>query len=226
MSGEQKILSVSALAADVHNLGRDFNRLHEAGIQYLHFDLMDGQFCPDVTVGPWFVRSVETQMQKDVHLMVSDPENWIAPCLTGGAAMITVHLESGTHAHRALELVSELDTSHVPPARGVGICPGTPLGALEPFLDVVDFVLVLGINPGWRQPMLPGTAERVLGVREIVSGCGRIIRVGLDGGVTLDSLDLIARAQPDMLVSGSAVFANSNIEQNVDSFTSALNQST
>jgi len=148
--------------------------------------------------------------------MVVDPEWWIAPMVEAEVSLITVHVESGNHALRALEMVAELSDGKQTVERGLGINPGTPVEMLRPFLHIVDLVLVLGINPGWRQPMLSGTPKRFAEVKRAVGGADRPVRVGLDGGITLDHIDLLAQMQPDFVVSGSAVFGTGSIEENVE----------
>lgn len=213
-------LSVGALSADLMNLGDAVTRLEATGVTALHFDVMDGRFCPDLTVGAWFVAATATTLVKDVHLMVAEPQSWIEPCVRAGAGIITVHLESGTHAHRALELVAECarEQGQPRPLRGVGICPGTPISHIEPYLDVADIVYLLGINPGWRQPLLDSTADRARQLRDLLRACGRPVQLAIDGGVTLANFAEIADLEPDLVVSGSAVFARGEVEQNLAAF--------
>jgi ribulose-phosphate 3-epimerase len=216
-------LSVGALSADVLRLGEDVRRLEDAGVQALHFDVMDGRFCPDFTVGTWLVAAIHTSLVKDVHLMVADPENWVESSVAAGAGIVTVHLEAGTHVHRALELVSESAQRQglAQPMRGLGLCPGTAVADVEPFLDVVDIVYVLGINPGWRQPMLASTADRVRAVRDLTSAGDRPIQVAVDGGVSLANFADVVSLGPDLVVSGSAVFADGDVEANLATLASA-----
>lgn len=221
-------LSVGVLSADLLHLGRDIERLERAGVRLVHFDLMDGRFCPELTVGPWFVAATETTMVKDVHLLVSDPENWVEPCVSAGAGIVTVHLEAGINAHRALELAAEVaERQERPtPLKGVGVCPGTQVRAVEPFLDVADVVFVLGVNPGWRQAQLPSTVDRALEAKELLAQSGRDIRLAIDGGITLDNFADVASLRPDLVVSGSAVFSGGRLEDNLASLSRGSDEGT
>jgi len=200
-------LSVGIISADLMNLSRDVKCLEAAGVRIAHFDVMDGRFCPMLTVGPWFVGAVETNMVKDVHLMVEDPVGIVDQYVAAGAGLITVHLELGRHVHRALERIGESAAEQNRPVmRGLGVNPGTPVSSIEPHLDVLDVVYVLGINPGWRQPLIPSTFERVRTVQALVASSEREILVAVDGGITLDNYADVAALAPDIVVSGSAVF--------------------
>jgi ribulose-phosphate 3-epimerase len=213
-------LSVGALSADLLHLGRDVRRLEAAGAWALHFDVMDGQFCPEFTAGAWLVGAIRTSLVKDVHLMVVEPHKWVVPCVEAGAGIVTVHIESGRHVHRALELVDEAsEAAGVDrPLRGLALCPGRSPAALTPLLYVVDIVYVLGINPGWRQSMLAATLDRVHEVRDVLAQGSRPVRLAVDGGVTLANFAEVAAARPDLVVSGSAVFGGNGVEANLSQF--------
>jgi ribulose-phosphate 3-epimerase len=131
-----------------------------------------------------------------------------------------VHLEAGRHVHRALERIGEsAQGSHTSPLRGLGVNPGTPMSSIEPYLDVVDVIYVLGINPGWRQSLLPSTLDRVRAAQELVDSSDREILVAVDGGITLDNFASVAALHPDIVVSGSAVFKGGEVEANLGKFT-------
>jgi ribulose-phosphate 3-epimerase len=200
------------------NLADDIGRLEAAGGRICHFDVMDGHFCPMLTVGSWFVAAVKTTMLKDVHLMVDNPVDVVEEFVDAGADLITVHLEAGRGVHRALELISGSERDGRAPLSGLAINPGTPVIAVEPFLDVVDVILVLGINPGWRQPLLPSTLEKVRAAQALAGSAGRDVLVAVDGGITLENFATVAKLQPDIVVSGSAVFKGGQVEANLQEF--------
>ncbi len=216
-------LSVGAISADLLNLGGDIARLESAGVRLLHFDVMDGQFVPMLSVGPAFVRACTTSMLKDVHLMVREPGAIVEDCGEAGADIVTIHPDSCAHPHAVLQKVGSLSNAHEPGrplARGVALNPSTPLLALEPFLDEIDMVTLVAVNPGYAgQRFINATIGRVAGVREMLAG--RDVLLCVDGGVTLENVGMIARLKPDIVVSGSAVFKG-DVGKNVGKMTEAL----
>jgi len=209
-------LSVGAISADVMNLERDVRALEECGAALLHFDIMDGHFAPLLTVGPAFVKGIRTSMFKDVHLMIEDPLESLAAWAAAGADLITIHVESCRHPHRALQRLSELVNANDPSrgiARGAALCPSTPVSALEPLLVECDFVLLVAIDPGFpNQTYSPDTPRRVEEVRRMAKD--HPVLIGIDGGVTAANLASIALLGPDMVVTGSAVFAGNGPSRN------------
>ncbi len=204
------MLSVGALAADLLNLGRDVALLEQSGIPLLHIDVMDGCFTPMMTVGPPVVRAIKTRMLKDVHLMSRDPLDRVGDYVAAGADIVTVHVESCIHIHRVLQHLGGMKNANDPArgvARGIALNPGTPIEAIVPLLDEVDFVLLLAINPGWGgQSFLPSTFGRLQRVRALVSGASRPVLVGVDGGITRANIARLAGTGVDVVVTGSAIF--------------------
>lgn len=219
-------LSVGVISADFMNLGTDIALLERLGVRLLHFDILDGRFGPALTVGPAFVKGVKTAMLKDVHLMIEEPLETIDAYAAAGADMITVHVESCRHPHRALQRVRELANVNDPSrgiACGVGLCPSTPVAAIEPLLGSADFVLLVAINPGFgNQTYLPDTANRAERVREIARAQGVSVMIGIDGGVTGATIGRIASIHPDLVVTGSAVFGGKGPGENIPAMTAAL----
>jgi len=203
-------LSVGALAADWLALGRDLERLEATEARLLHFDVMDGRFAPQLTLGPTLVKAVQTTLLKDVHLMIEEPLATLEEYAAAGADVITVHAESGWQVHRALQALGDLTNVNDPARgilRGVALNPGTPLEVLPPLLEMVDLVMLLAINPGWGgQQFLPSMQERVGHVRRMIASSGREILLGVDGGVTRRNLAEVAALGADLVVTGSAVF--------------------
>jgi ribulose-phosphate 3-epimerase len=211
-------LSVGILTADLLDLGSELDRLASTGAELVHIDVMDGVFCPQITVGPPIVAALRTPLLKDVHLMIDDPLSKLDAFLAAGADMITFHLEGARQPHRVLQSLAGATTVRDPARRvirGVGVNPSTPVEAVEPLLDDLDYVLVLAINPGWSgQSFLPSTGARIERVRRLIEASGRRILVGVDGGVTRANIDQVARLGADIIVSGSAIFDGEDVEAN------------
>lgn len=203
-------VSVGMLTADLANLGRDIAVLEGTGVGVVHFDVMDGCFCPATTIGPPVVKAVRTAMVKDVHLMIEAPLHKVAGYVAAGADIVTVHVESERYVRRVLvELGSMANANDADRGivRGVALLPGTPVAAVEPVLDLADYVLVLAVDPGWGgQKFGDPTPDRVAEVRSLVASSGRDILVGVDGGVTKANIGEVAATGADLIVTGSAVF--------------------
>ncbi len=202
-------ISVGVITADLMNLGSQLALLEQSGVGLLHFDVMDGCFCPSMTMGSPFIKAVKTPLIKDVHLMISEPLTKIADYVAAGADMITVHIESEpTHIHRAFRSLGAMTNANDPErgiVRAAGLNPGTPIEAIEPILDEIEMVLLLAINPGWGgQKFIPSTAERLAQARKLISG--RDILLALDGGITRDNIGEVTKLGADIVITGSAVF--------------------
>jgi ribulose-phosphate 3-epimerase len=188
------------MSADLLHLGDEVERLGQAGVNVLHVDVMDGVFCPQMTAGPPLVAALPEGFLIDVHLMIVDPLEKIDAYVDAGADIITFHVESTPHPHRILQKLTEQGV-----IRGVALNPGTPIQAIEPLLDHVDLVLLLAVNPGWSgQQFIDATASRLCAVNKLIGR--RDVRVGIDGGVTLENAAAIGKLNPDLVVAGSAVF--------------------
>lgn len=203
-------VSVGMLTADLANLGRDIAVLEGTGVGVVHFDVMDGCFCPATTIGPPVVKAVQTSMIKDVHLMIEAPLHKVADYVKAGADIVTVHLESDRYIRKVLTALGAMDNAN-DPARGivagVALLPGTPVAAIEPVLDLVDYVLVLAVDPGWGgQKFGAPTPERVAELRALIAASDREILIGVDGGVTKANIGEVAATGADVIVTGSAVF--------------------
>lgn len=203
-------LSVGILTADLGHLADELATLEATGMAMVHTDVMDGVFCPMLTVGEPFVRAQRTGLLKDVHLMVHEPLEKVAMFAKAGADLITFHVESASNPHRVLQAIGGLQNENDPSRgilRGLAVSPGTPLEVLPPLLDELDYVLLLAINPGWGgQKLIASTASRVARVRELVAAVDRPILVGVDGGVTRDNVGAVGAIGADLVVTGSAVF--------------------
>ena len=210
-------LSAGVLTADLTNLGAGIEPIRGKAA-WAHVDVMDGVFCPQLTVGPAFLAAVaSTGIPVDAHLMVEEPRRLLPEVAAAGAAMITVHAESTRHLHRTMQEMTALAGEPRSFIRGVAINPGTPVLAVEPVLELADLILVLAVNPGWSgQAPAAGTARRVREVRELARSHGADVLVGVDGGVTIGNAAQVASWGADVVVSGSAIFNGADPGQNLD----------
>ena len=216
-------LSAGVITADLARLGAEMDVLRGRA-HWAHVDVMDGVFCPQLTVGPLFIKAVaSTGMPVDAHLMVCDPLRLLPEVVQAGAAIVTVHAESGRHPHRVLQELTRLSASLRPVIRGYAINPGTPVQAVEPVLDLIDLVLVLAVNPGWSgQAPAANTAGRIATVREITGAAGHPVLVGVDGGMSLANAAEVASWGADIVVSGSAIFDGKDAAGNLAAMLAAL----
>jgi len=204
-------LSVGVLTADLMNLERELSIIQNEGVKLLHIDVMDGCFCPQMTVGPPFIKKIRTPLLKDVHLMVTDPVGKIPEYVAAGADIVTVHVESTHHVHRAVQQLGSVKNVNDPArglVRGLALNPGTPLEAVNPLLDEIDMVVLLAVNPGWAgQKLTPWFCDRVVKARQMLDDAGKPeILIMIDGGITRDNIQTVSRLGADIIVTGSAVF--------------------
>ena len=211
-------LSAGVLTADLTRLGDELAILRGTGC-WAHVDVMDGSFCPQLTVGPGFVAAVAAAgIPVDAHLLVDEPRRLLPDIVAAGPAVVTVHAEATRHPHRTLQELTALVAARPEPVlRGVAISPGTPVAAVEPLLELTDLVLVLAVDPGWPgQPPAANTRRRVAAVRNLAAEAGRPVMVGVDGGVTMANAAEIAGWGADVVVSGSAIYDGRDPAGNLD----------
>jgi len=219
-------LSVGLLAADLSALGNEVARIEKSAAGLLHFDVMDGCFCPALTAGPPLITSITTRLLKDVHLMITDPLPKLDAYAAAGADMITLHLESSPDLLPALKKLSGMTNRNQPDRgilRGIALNPDTLLEDLSPLLDMVDMVMILAVKPGLSgQTFDPGTPARLAAIRKIIEASGKSILIGLDGGITRDNLGQAAALGADVVVAGSAVFKDGDPVRNIDDMIGVL----
>ncbi len=203
-------ISVGINAADMMRLGTELSLLEQAEVGLVHFDVMDACFTPMMTVGPPFIKALKTPLLKDVHLMIEEPLEKVEAYVDAGADLITVHAESSTHIHRVFQKLGEMKNANDASRgvmRGVALNPGTPLAVLDPLLDEVELIMLLGINPGWGgQSFIASTFSRIAELKKMIAAQGREPLVCVDGGITRENIGDIAGAGVDLVVTGSAVF--------------------
>jgi len=217
-------LAPSILSADFAHLAEQVARAAEGGGTIIHVDVMDGHFVPNITLGPQLVRSLRkaTKLPLDCHLMIENPDEYIPAFADAGADWISVHVEACRHLDRTLNLIKSQDCH-----AGVVINPATPVEMLSEVLDIVDYVLVMSVNPGFgAQPFIPNSLHKLSKVRELREQRGLNYRIEVDGGVGLDTVAKIVRAGAEILVAGNAVFSHGDPMTNAQNLLKAATEAT
>jgi ribulose-phosphate 3-epimerase len=198
------LICPSILSADFARLGEEVAAIQAAGADWVHIDVMDGHFVPNLTIGPAVVRALRphTTLPFDVHLMVAPVDPWLEAYREAGADVLSVHPESGPHVHRTLGRIRQLGAR-----AGLVLNPGTPVEALDPVIDLVDLVLVMSVNPGFGgQAFLDTALRKIAAVRARLDAAGSAATLQVDGGVTADNAAACVAAGADALVAGTAAF--------------------
>jgi len=208
-----KKIAPSILSADFSKLGEEVKAVEQAGADYIHVDVMDGHFVPNITIGPIIVKAVKcvTKLPLDVHLMISNPDDFIDDFVQAGADILTVHAEAGYHLHRSLQHIRKAGAK---PA--VSLNPASPLSMIEYVLDDLDMVLLMTVNPGFGgQDFIPEVIPKIERLREMIDKRGLNVELEVDGGIGPETINRVSSAGADVFVAGSAIYHSKDYAETI-----------
>ncbi len=213
-------LAPSILSADFSRLLEHVKEVEDAGVEYLHVDVMDGHFVPNISFGAPVLMALKgkTNLFVDVHLMIENPDQYVESFVKAGADLLNVHIEACPHIHRTLQLIKSYGVK-----TGVTLNPGTPLSAIEEVLPYVDMVLIMSVNPGFGgQSYIESMTDKIARLRSMIDALGLEIDIQVDGGIKLDNVKKVVDAGANIIVAGSAIFNTESIKETVNAFRDAI----
>ena len=214
LTGRRVLIAPSILSADFSRLGEEVRAVEAAGADWIHLDVMDGHFVPNLTIGPGVVAAVDrvTDLPLDVHLMIDNPGDFVEEFAKAGADYLVVHQEGQPHLHRLAGRIRELGVK-----AGVAINPGTPLATLEEILPHIDLLLIMSVNPGFGgQAFIPGAVAKLRAARELIDRVNPAVLLEVDGGIKADNAAAVREAGVDAIVSGSGVYGHRDYRAMID----------
>jgi len=218
-----KIIAPSILSADFTRLGEELKHVENAGADWIHIDVMDGHFVPNITYGPIIVEACKrvTSLPLDVHLMIENPDLSIPDFINAGADLISVHVEACVHLNRTIQMIKEAGVK-----AGVALNPATPIESVDWILEYLDFILIMSVNPGFGgQSFIPNSLEKIKSIKKMIADRGLSTLIQIDGGVSRNTIQEIAMAGTDSFVAGSAIFGSSDYKETIDIFREKIKDS-
>ena len=211
-----KLIAPSILSSDFSRLAEEVKAVESAGADWIHVDVMDGHFVPNITIGPVVVKALRevTQLPLDVHLMIENPDQYIEEFAKAGSTYLTVHQEACSHLHRTIQAIKDLGVK-----AGVALNPTTPVSTVEWILEDLELVLIMSVNPGFGgQEFIPQAIEKVRSLKSMIDAKNAAMPIGVDGGINEQTIQPVAKAGANMFVAGSAIFGSPDYAETISNF--------